>query len=126
MANDHNAFLGGNERSDAPGGRPLQVGKSTQVFELLAHERRRKTIQVLEDECGTTLDREELAQRVATVEAPGDAPTDRLVRRVELSLHHKHLPMLDEHGVVDYDPQSGLTTYDPQPELQQRVQAIVE
>lgn len=39
--------------------------------------------------------------------APDSVPQD-VVRRVQTWLHHGQLPTLDAHGVVDFDPESGV------------------
>ena len=68
------------------------------VFDALAHPYRRRVIEELERDA--PLDYVALAQRVAAGE---DATTKRI--RVELA--HRHLPRLDEAGVVEYHPDSG-------------------
>lgn len=65
---------------------------------LLANERRRLLLEVLETrETATSLD--SVAEDIATRE--GDESS---TSRVALSLHHVHLPMLSQTGIIDYDP----------------------
>lgn len=71
-------------------------------YRLLADERRRVVADVLAEqsspvtlgELATALEARD-ASRTEGVESP---------RTLEIQLHHVHLPMMDEAGVVDYDP----------------------
>lgn len=69
---------------------------------LLHSERRRVVLAVL-DEQAAVVEREHLAAEVAAHETGCDSPSEETVDRVELSLHHSHLPLMDELGVVSYD-----------------------
>jgi len=81
------------------------------VHRLLADRQRRTVVTVLRD--STAVTRSELATAVADRErGDGDATTER----VETRLHHVHLPVLDEAGVVNYDPEAELV--EPLPSLQ--------
>ena len=73
---------------------------------LLASERRRHTLDVLETESGP-VELYELAQAVAGRERVTTSPK-AAIERIALSLHHNHLPKLDDFGVVDYDPKRNL------------------
>jgi len=66
-------------------------------FELLAPERRRLALAVLEER-SSRIDLADLAADVAEREP------DATVREVQIALHHAHLPKLAAAGVVDYDP----------------------
>lgn len=72
------------------------------VHRLLASERRRILLCVLEDR-QTPLDLEELARLVTEHEdgIDGAEPTD--VDQVAITLHHNHLPKLAKYGLVEYD-----------------------
>jgi len=72
---------------------------------LLANERRRIALDVLELG-GEAVDIEELAREVATLETAGDVDQS-IIDDVALSLHHVHLPMMNDLGVVDYDATLG-------------------
>lgn len=126
MANDHTAVFEGEKSSNRSDSPSLEWRIPRREIELLGHERRRKTIRILENDDETTLDRREIARRIAAIETDADAASDELVRRVELSLHHKHLPMLDDHGVVDYDRDTGLVAYAPSQAFERRVLAAGE
>ena len=71
------------------------------LFDVFASERRRILLAVLHERSPpvSTVD---LAEAVAGREAD-DAPRD-LVDRVQVSLHHAHLPKLSDSGIVAYDP----------------------
>lgn len=78
-----------------------RTAKRADLFDALAHRRRRQTLRVLRD-AGVPLPLSELATRVARREqaTPNGGPTDP--ERVELTLHHWHLPKLAESGLVIY------------------------
>ncbi|MGM0398779.1 MAG: DUF7344 domain-containing protein [Halobacteriota archaeon] len=74
---------------------------------ILANERRRTVIAVLRAS-STPISLDALAARVDDrTEGLAQGETDRLAR-VAIGLHHTHLPMLAEIGVITYDPE---TTY---------------
>lgn len=75
-------------------------------FRLLSVERRRITMDVLSN-CPTPVDLEDVALAVASHEQDVGTPDDSVVERVATSLHHTHLPKMDDWGVVDYDPAAG-------------------
>lgn len=78
-----------------------------------------KTLRILEDPlrrdiidcCASSteqiFDVEELADTVAI--ARGDTDRDELLT----AMHHHHLPLLAETGVIDFDPQGGQLRYRP-------------
>ena len=65
---------------------------------LLANHRRRVVLEVLVD-WQTPIQLEDLAAEVASREMD----TER-TEKIMISLHHRHRPLLDELGAVDYDP----------------------
>jgi DNA-binding transcriptional ArsR family regulator len=71
---------------------------------VLGHPVRREVLRLLAD--NDHLDRSEISTSIA---ADDDLCPDR-VERAELLLHHSHLPKLDQHHYVAYDPQSGDVT----------------
>lgn len=95
---------------DHPGVRPFiqdpdQVtDDEVAVLSTLADARRRTAYSALAD-CGDTLERSDLARRIADRE-----DEDVSVGDVTLSLHHVHLPALEEAGIADYDPDAGTAT----------------
>jgi hypothetical protein len=88
------------------------------VLESLADERRRIALSVLSAADGT-VDRERLAASVAAraecVSETEVPPRD--AKDVLLSLHHVHLPKLDEAGLVEYDHKAEEVAYAGHPEL---------
>ncbi|WP_254768972.1 DUF7344 domain-containing protein [Salinilacihabitans rarus] len=87
------------------------LGRET-VHELLSDARRERLLAALLDAESeserATASATALARRVAARErevAP-DAVDDAALERVAVALVHHHLPRLDDHGIVDYDPQS--------------------
>ncbi|WIV66281.1 DUF7344 domain-containing protein [Natrialbaceae archaeon AArc-T1-2] len=76
------------------------------VHSLLADRRRRYLLWILHER--DAVDVEELSSRIATREAEPTQPnTDDRRQRVEISLHHNHLPRLADHGVIEYDAERG-------------------
>ncbi|WP_232700499.1 DUF7344 domain-containing protein [Halobacterium wangiae] len=71
-------------------------------YRLLANERRRVTVDVLADQ-SSPLTLGELATAVDARE--NDLGSERQ-RVLEVRLHHVHLPMLADAGVLDYDPET--------------------
>jgi predicted ABC-class ATPase len=90
-------------------GQPLTTDE---VHRLLSNERRRVAVAVLTETGSIHLD--DLAAAVVartatdgTITSQG-GPGD--VERVEVSLHHHHLPYLDDAGLVDFDVEAGYVT----------------
>jgi len=91
-----------NSRNDSQGMAPLS---ETERYRLLASERRRTVLDVLFGR-SCPIDVEDLAREVADRERNVAAAEDA-VASVTTSLHHCHLPKLADHGVVDYDVDTG-------------------
>lgn len=72
---------------------------------LLADDRRRAVLAVL-DAHGSAVPFEELAAAVEAHERGGHVAADEASDRVRIALHHVHLPMLDEAGVLSYEPRT--------------------
>jgi len=75
----------------------------TERHRLLASKQRRETLELLENRA-MPLELQELAAGIADRQH-GLTPRER--RPVELiaaALHHNHLPMMDDFGVIDYRP----------------------
>lgn len=69
---------------------------------VLTEPRRRRTLDVLAT-AGTPVGLDSLAEAVAVAESDGGTVQRRAVDRVALTLHHCHLPLMADVGVVDYD-----------------------
>lgn len=98
------------------------------AFELLADPLRRDALARLDDVEDARLDLSTLAATVASSElSADDAASDATgasgtddeqsddgrsdVRSIALELHHVHLPKLESHGVVAYDPERRTVRY---------------
>ncbi|MFC3957076.1 DUF7344 domain-containing protein [Halovivax cerinus] len=77
--------------------------------DLLASERRRLTIDVLE-ECQRTVDLEDIAAAVAARTGTDAESSAEDATRIAIELHHVHLPKLADAGVIEYDPSIRLVT----------------
>lgn len=88
---------------------PADDGISTdELFELLANERRRIVVAYLLGRDGPVAVEEVVDHVVAEIESSvGRAERDPRVS-VGVSLHHVHLPKLDDAGAIEYDPQRQL------------------
>lgn len=53
--------------------------------------------------------RDDLAREVAAREADGE-PSTEVVEEVQVTLHHVHLPKLDDAGLIDYDADEGMVS----------------
>lgn len=91
-------------------------------LELVASQRRRRIIRQLRNgtDGETTVD--DLVDRL---HEPGSGNGHRPARReLEIELHHHHLPKLDDHGVVDYDRDTGSVRYRPDDGLEAVVDSL--
>lgn len=79
------------------------------VVESLANERRGTVLSVLEERDGPT-SRWSLAREIAGREASGE-PSHAEIEETLLALHHRHLPKLDDAGLVEYDRDEETVTY---------------
>lgn len=84
-------------------------GELTQaeLFDVLSNARRRRTVQYLKEQNGSC-DLAPLVEQVAAWEndTPRDDVTRTERRRVYISLYQTHLPMLEDHGIIDWDPET--------------------
>ena len=72
---------------------------------LLAAERRRLVLRILAGE-PPPFSLERLAAEVAVRETAGGTVDEQTRKRVEIALHHDHLPELAAAGVLTYDAES--------------------
>jgi DNA-binding transcriptional ArsR family regulator len=80
------------------------------IYALLAQARRRQIVHCLRDrDSPQTLD--QLARIIG--EREQDSPSAEHLRRVYLSLYHKHLPKLTDSGIVRYDRSDGTVRRGP-------------
>lgn len=74
---------------------------------VLASERRRVALDILAERTDP-VDLENLASAIAAREADGIEADEETVKRVALTLHHQHLPLMAKFGVIEYDPEATL------------------
>ncbi|OVE85978.1 DUF7344 domain-containing protein [Natronolimnobius baerhuensis] len=76
-----------------------------ELFDVFSNARRRRAVQYLK-QCGGGCDLAPLVEQVAAWEndTDPDEVTRTQRRRVYISLYQTHLPMLEDHGIVDWDP----------------------
>ncbi|MFB6096124.1 MAG: hypothetical protein ABEJ74_01895 [Haloferacaceae archaeon] len=75
------------------------------IYQILGNPRRRHALSVLSD-LSRTISVRELAEEIAAAEAGGaPAPSD-LRNSVYASLRQTHLPYLESHGVVSFNPET--------------------
>ena len=92
--------------SDTPIEEPRTTGISEgEYHRLLSSERRRVALEVF-DSWGAPYELGELAAAVASMEADDGEPDDAHVEEAAVMLHHVHLPMLSEIGVIEYDEEA--------------------
>ena len=85
-----------------------------ELFDLLPHPRRRDVLRHLVGTEGSVTV-EDLAKALAEERAESH-------RLVAAALRHKHLPKLDEQGVVDYRWGEGRLRYESEPRLEEWLQ----
>lgn len=92
-----------NPYSETRAGTGSQQPSVDELFEILSHERRRAVLATLSDHQSVAV--ESLAADVAACESDDSpaVPSESLVDEVHVTLHHVHLPKLDDAGLVDYD-----------------------
>lgn len=88
-----------------------------EVLRVLADVRRRRLLAALSRADDDTL---ALADLVADVAEDVDGSP----ARVRVAFRHNHLPRLEEAGLVEFDPEAGTVTYDPDPIVEAVVAAV--
>ena len=106
---------------NSPAGRPQRGGplgddsvaltpSIETVFQILRDERRCDICRFLVTDAPGVVTVDEIADELA------DDERDR--RRLALNCHHRHLPKLDDAGLIEYDPRSNTVRYWGQPTLE--------
>lgn len=85
------------------------------IVSALADRRRRLVLSVVTGE--TSIDPQTLARAVAEHERNLDG-ADVSATEVRSSLHHEHLPALDEAGLLEYDRDDGTVTVSGHPDVE--------
>ncbi|WP_254861750.1 DUF7344 domain-containing protein [Halovivax gelatinilyticus] len=78
---------------------PIELTES-EFHATLADKRRRLILRCLQ-ESGTPLPLSTLADRIARYEFTGPSEDDQ--RAIRISLHHAHVPYLEDLGIISYD-----------------------
>ena len=93
------------------------------VLRLLAPERRRAVMRALMEEPNATHRVDDIVSAIQeTYEDSSKGPSNRTYLRS--SLHHTHLPKLDDAEVVEYDANDGTVQYRGDPHIEQWVDQI--
>lgn len=86
---------------------PGQEGSvpADRVLSAVANEHRRAVLESLRSASENTLDCDTLVDHVAdrVRDADGERVSDEHRRRVQIELHHNHLPKLEEVQLIDYE-----------------------
>lgn len=81
---------------------PADTDARGAAYELLANRRRRHVLSYLRDHPHEEIPIDDLTSQVIARELmAGEGPVDP--ESVSATLHHVHLPKLDDAGIVDYD-----------------------
>ncbi|MFD1562498.1 ArsR family transcriptional regulator [Haloarchaeobius amylolyticus] len=75
--------------------------EADEILRLLADASRRRVVESLANYEDTWIHREQLAQRLA------GSHEEEPINNWERDLHHVHLPMLEDTGIIEYDRQEG-------------------
>lgn len=87
------------------------------ILNLLAAGDRREIIQVLRQQATGATTIVSLAESLAAAEVV----TENDKRRLAISLYHNHLPTLDDHGLVEFDPERGTVRYQPDEHVERMI-----
>lgn len=79
---------------------PMDNGED-RITEALTDDRRREILAIVTSQNGAVT-REALARKLARRETDKQ-PAKSLIEDIEVQLHHRHLPKLDQAGLVEYD-----------------------
>lgn len=89
------------------------------VLAVLQDRRRREIIAALRESDQRTMTTDELVNRLVERETGRlDSP--------KLTLHHRHLPMLDDAGLVEFDPRSNTLRYHGDDDVEQWLDRLDE
>ena len=71
---------------------------------ILSNERRRTTLAVMEGR-SMPIELDTMAREIANLNRDTATVGEEAVDRLAIALHHNHLPMLADLGVITYDPE---------------------
>lgn len=78
----------------------------SEIHDILRNDRRRLTIDSLQEAEDGQMSVRDLSEQVAALETGEDPPPRDKRQSVYVSLHQTHLPKLDKHDIVEYDSDS--------------------
>ncbi|WP_449405221.1 DUF7344 domain-containing protein [Haloferax marinum] len=88
----------------------LRTRDRVAVSDILGYPPRTLALTILRD-WGTPMNLDRLSNRVADgLSGNALGPTASTERKIAIQLHHTHLPLLDDAGVVSYDPNERTVT----------------
>ena len=93
-----------------------------ETLRLLADERRREMIYALDRAETDSFTYDEVVDAVAE---NGGLPQDHR-DRLEVEMTHVHLPKMDENGLIEYDEEEEVITYDPDEEIEELMDVVEE
>lgn len=96
----------------------------TECYDALRHPRRIRVLEVLGTH-RTRLPLETLTTEIVDREDP-DGPTGRARYEIRTDLAHDHLPRLADHGIVDWDAETGAELVDDPPVHPADLSALLE
>lgn len=90
----------------------IELSTQTELSEtdrhrLLTSERRRRILALLSNRTAA-ITCQELAELLVVAEHGHSDPSADALRQARVSLHHCHLPMLSDLGLIEYDPATSL------------------
>lgn len=90
-----------------------------EAHQIVAHELRRKVMEVIQDGCRSHYTRSELVDALVD-----DVDVDE--RQLSILLHHVHLPRLAEHEIIEYDRVENDIRYRESPRVERLLDALGE
>lgn len=122
--NDDTDWEGTSNRSSVP--EPRRSLSLDTVFEVLANGHRRFVLYSLIDSSDNVIEWNELLEDVVTLEAGIDDSAIRRDRVLDTAteLHHWHLPVLVDVGLIERDERQGTIRYLPHPDVERWVSQV--
>lgn len=81
------------------------------LFDVLSDHRRRQLCAYMHSSDEDVFDLDHIVQMIVSQENESSEISDKLRERVKIDLHHRHLPKLDDAGLVEYDPRNSDVRY---------------
>jgi DNA-binding transcriptional ArsR family regulator len=91
--------------------------RSDEILGSLSNTQRRRVMLYLQEEDSAS--KSEIVHHLITwkYDSHPDEVSDKAVKRVRIDLHHKHLPKLEDAGLIEYDRRSEMVLVRDLPEL---------